>query len=157
MTTPWTTPTSFVNGVVIGATDLNTQLRDNMSHLKAPPLAIQVTAINSPQATTTATTAVPITAGVSASLTTYGAPVQVFFDIDVQGWQTVVRYNLEIDGTAYTDRSQGLKLPIHFWVTGLASGTHTFVPTWQTTGGTLGYSAATNASAKPIILWAREG
>ncbi len=157
MTTPWTIPTSFVNGVVIGATDLNQQVRDNMSHLKSPPLANIVTAIDVGQASTTATTAVPITGGLSATLTTYGAPVQIHFHPGrtiTSG--TVAVYNLDIDGTAYTDRVSGLGSgQYHLWATGLDSGLHTFMPTWQVT--TPGGTAFTDISATPLIFWVREG
>lgn len=157
MTTPWTTPTSFVNGVVIGATDLNQQVRDNMSHLKSPPFVNMVTACTGGTVpVTTATTAVPITGGLSAQLTTYGAPVQVYLDAPVNEFNTVAVHNLEIDGTAYTNLVSGIKLPAHIWVTGLESGQHTFVPTWQITGG-IGASAVIAASAKPLIFWVREG
>jgi hypothetical protein len=149
MTTPWTTPTSFVNGIVMGATDFNTYFRDNFEHLKAPPVFNEPTAFGSP-IVFTATTAIPITAGASASLQTYGGAVEIWFDGIFEGYQTVVTdYLIDIDGTGYT----GVGNPLHLLITSLASGTHWFTPMCRTTGGAGGYSAECSA----YHFWAREG
>lgn len=165
MTDPWTTPTSWVNGTVPGATEFNEQIRDNMGHLKSPPLSNIVTAYTGATLpSTTASTAIPITAGLSATLTTYGAPVQVYFNMRVSsnGPAPFAVFNLKIDGTAYMSYAGGFPfnapqdvLAYHVWVTGLASGAHVFVPTWQVSNPT--GTAIANASSHPVIFWVREG
>jgi len=161
MTSPWSGTSAWVNGSAIGATDVNDYINNNIDHLKSPPLSIVVTAIPTTQASTTATTAVPITAGVSATLTTYGAPVQAYFKMrSLTSGGGVAFFNLDIDGTAYVAQN-GLARGdntrdghYHVWVTGLASGSHVFIPTWKVTGA---YTAYTQASGEPINFWVREG
>lgn len=161
MTNPYSGLTAFTNSAIVGASDLNDHIMNNIGHLKAPPFALVFTALDTP-ASTTATTAVPITAGVSATLTTYGAPVQVYLKVRTiisGGAQNIL--NLDIDGTAYTNRVSGLArsnagydASYHVWVPGLATGSHTFVPTWRVTpSGT----AFTVASSEPLNFWVREG
>lgn len=161
MTSPWSGTSAWVNGAVVGASNVNDHINNNLDHLKAPPFAQIISAIDTP-ATVTATTAVPITAGVSAVLTTYGAPVQVYFKMrsTITG-TTFTIFNLLVDNTAYTTRVSGLArgnnqniAEFHEWITGLASGSHTFVPTWKVQATGTGY---TQASGEPLRFWVREG
>ena len=160
MTSPWSGTSAWVNGSAIGATDVNDYINNNIDHLKSPPLSIVVTAIPTP-ASTTATTAVPVTAGISATVTTYGAPVQAYFKMrTLNSGGGFNLFNLDIDGTAYTTYVSGLARSnntydghYHVWITGLASGSHVFIPTWRVSVGT-GY---TQASGEPINFWVREG
>ncbi len=155
----WTTPKTFTAGMVITETDLNTHLRDNLDALKSPPFQ-QIMTASATGWSTTSTTAVPInTAHLSVTLNTHGGDVQCYFC----GWciDAGAMFNLDTDGTAFTDRYSGLVnsrsderlMQFHVWVTGLASGLHTFNPTWHGTGQMVGL----DMSAHPVVFWAREG
>ena len=155
----WTTPKTFTAGMVITETDFNTHLRDNLNALKNPPFQQIVTA-SATGWSTTASTAVPIsTANLGVTLNTCGGDVQCYF----LGWcaDAGASFNLDYDGTAFTDRISGLAhsrtderlMQYHVWVTGLASGAHTFLPTWRSTGQMVGLEM----SAHPVVFWAREG
>lgn len=155
----WTTPKTFTAGMVITETDLNTHLRDNLNALKMPPFQQIVTASAGVFATT-ASTAVPIsTANLSVTLNTFGGDVQAVF----QGVcpNAGGMFNLDYDGTAWTDRPSGIIYSrqddrfmfYHVWVTGLPSGTHTFRPTWHGTGQALNL----DITGVPAIFWVREG
>lgn len=157
--TDWTTPTSWVNGVVPGATDLNEQLRDNMNHLKLPPF-FQVVTASAGTVSASASTAIPITAGVSATLTTFGGHVQCYFRAKASGAVNQGVFNLDHNGTAFTDRVSGLATGLngfveyHVWVTGVPSGSNVFLPTWlQPVGEFIGV----DISSHPLIFWVREG
>jgi hypothetical protein len=164
MTTPWTIPRDWTDGEVPGATTANIFWRDDLSHLKHPPFAEVVTGITGfISVSSTASTAVPITAGISATITTYGGDVACYFRARVTG--NAARgmiFNLDYNGTAYTDLGSGIGRWIantntfaHFkvWLTGLASGLYTITPTWAQKNGQL---ILIDASSSPLIFWVRE-
>ena len=110
--------------------------------------------------TATASTAIPITAGISAALTTYGGELNVYFKATFTGQGNGV-FNLEYNGTAYTDRPSGItvgalaqEVSFSVWVTGLASGSNVFVPTWKSPGGNV---LGIDASSMNLDFWVREG
>lgn len=169
---PWTTPKTWVVNEKLGASDLNTHLRDNLNALKAPSTLITAFASGALSAVTTATTFTAITGWLSATLTTYGGDAMFFMagmfardsqdrriSLDVQidgtgryhadaaeGWG---RYTLEVStATSGTTKPFGPVL-----ITGLASGQHTFVPLWKVNGGTAVLYLTT---AIPVSMWIRE-
>lgn len=161
MTTTWTVPRDWTDGEVVGATTANIHWRDNLKHLKAPPYAEIVTAITSLAViSASSTTAVPLTAGISATLTTYGGDVQCYLLAHYTG-SIVAVFNLDYNGTAYSTQASGIvqqeanaAVHYHVWVTGLASGSYTFTPTWLSPNGN---PIRIEASSFPLIFWTREG
>ena len=158
---PWTTPITWSNSAVVGQSELNEQIRDNMNFLFAPPFAHIVTAHTAAtRISATSTTAVPLTAGMSAALTTYGGDLNVFFLARKTGLGTAV-FNLEYNGTAVTTHASGLatgyttqEVWYNAWITGLASGAHVFVPTWESLGGA---TMQLDCSGYELTFWVREG
>lgn len=153
----WTIPRTWTALTPLGATDLNTHLRDQLNVLKDPPFQQNIW---SGTAVTTASTAVPIdTANLSISLTTYGGAIHLSF----QGYQDSTNaafYTFQWDGTAFNSGSALVRLAVagmvryDAWVTGLASGSHTFTPLWWQAAGLNVTLRGTSANA---IFWAREG
>lgn len=163
--TTWVVPRDWTDGEVVGAVTANIHWRDNLKHLKDPPFAQIVTAYTAGAViSATSTTAVPITAGISATLLTYGGNVQAFFQARVTSNAAVASvFNLQYNGTAYTTQVSGIVYAIgntntfvsyHVWVTGLASGSYTFVPTWAQPAGA---AQRIDASSNPLIFWIKEG
>ena len=156
----WSVPMTWTAGMVPGATEFNREFRDNLNALKTPAF-FQMISAGAITAATTATTSVPIGTALSATLTTYGGNVEVYFAAVISATQ-VVRVGFDYDGTAlYT--SGFTRIPVareemvhvHAWVTGLASGAHTFTPTWLAAGA--GHTAILSWVTNPVVLWAREG
>ena len=158
---PWTTPITWSNSAIVGQSQLNEQIRDNLNFLRAPSFSMISTAHTAAaKITASASTAIPITAGISATLTTYGGDLNVCFKAKLTGAGYAI-FNLEYNGTAYTDRPSGItntfqneEVSFNVWVTGLASGSNSFVPTWKSPGGgTMGI----DASSYNLEFWVREG
>jgi len=153
----WTIPTTITAGQVLGATLWNEHVRDNLGALKSPPFQ-QI--IWNGSANSTASTAVPInTANLSIALDTYGGDIHVRFQA-YQNTTTDTLYSMTWDGTEFNSGSALAKgdepgmISFDAWVTGLASGNHTFRPVWWNGAG-LGQSLQ-GASAN-ATFWAREG
>ena len=159
---PWTTPVTWSNSAVVGATDLNEQVRDNMAFLFSPTFSMIVTAHTAAAFfSASASTAVPIATGLSATLTTYGGAIQCYFAAKFTAAHAIL--NLDYNGTAYSELASALisagggagqHNSYHVWITGLPSGTHVFTPTWQHAAGSW---MKLDASANPIVFWVREG
>jgi hypothetical protein len=158
----WTTAKTFTAGMVIGATDLNTYLRDNMNQLKTPPFgrtACNPTGVANISTTSTVWTA--ISAGISLTLTTYGGALHCGFLGVMANAPAYLAF--EVDGTAYTGiHPSGIfKTPtdsfgIVDWVTEItASGSHTIRPAWRVINAAT--TAQLSCSAQPAIFWVREG
>ncbi len=169
----WTTPKTWTVDEVVGASDMNTHMRDNLVALKAPPHFETAFASGVLALSTTATEFTAITGSLQAALTTYGGDVQFYmaglysrdaadrrvsFDVQVdstgryhasatEGWG---RFTIEVS----TATSGVTKIFGPVWITGLASGAHTFRPVWKTNAGTAFLHATT--AAAPIIMWVRE-
>ena len=168
----YTIPKTWAVDELLGATDMNTYVRDNVAALKNPPSFLTAFASGALVLSTTATTFTAISSALSASLGTYGGDIMVFIQLQLAG-DTNARYiSLDwlVNGTALygayefgagrarpgiTTATKGI--PTVFGpllVTGLASGAHVFQPVWKTDAGTAFTWATTGAA--PIIMWARE-
>lgn len=155
----WTTPKTWSANEIVGAADMNTHIRDNLNELKAPPFYHSaITANWSANVTWTGISSL------SAVLGTNGGDIMCGIRAHVVGARAC--FNLLIDGSAYTSAQRGIGQAWHanmasptgqtidfvVWITGLASGTHTFQPlmsaisTWSTLEGT----------TMPTLFWARE-
>lgn len=157
----WTTPLTWTAGMALGATDFNTQFRDNLNALKTP--AFGRTACNPTGVVdirTTSTTWTAISAGVSLTLTTYGGGINWGFmgalNLDP------AMFALEVDGVIYTGihpsgvYKASAQVSINDWVSEItASGAHTLRPAWRVGAGT--ETAQLKCSGIPAVFWAREG
>lgn len=147
----WTAPSTWNPGQVVGASDLNVQLRDNMAYLLSQRPGVLVKRDNNAAYTTTSAVfvdvdstnlAISLTINGSAVLVTFAAVVtcsllgDVYMDITVDGtrygsagadgvWET------HIDTAGY-----GHSLSGAIMVTGLSAGLHTFKLQWKTNTGT---------------------
>src|SRR5574343_520667 len=170
----WTTPKTWTVDEVVGASDMNTHLRDNLNALKTPPTF--VTAFTSGTTlvlSSTASTFTAMSSGLTAGLTTYGGAVMVYLQAQIAADAATTRrlcIDWDVDGTllradyAYgigrvnitntTAVSGSLMSFGPILITGLASGAHTFTPHWQISDGTAFAYANTNTT--PIYMWARE-
>ena len=168
----YTIPKTWAVDEVLGATDMNTYVRDNIAALKDPPSFLTAFASGALVLSTTATTFTAISSALSASLGTYGGDIMVFIQLQLAGDGDTRRISLDwwVNGTAlygaYAFGAGGLgpgvttaakgKMTVFgpLLVTGLASGTHVFQPVWKTNAGTAFTWATTGAA--PVIMWARE-
>ncbi len=168
----YTIPKTWVVDEVLGATDMNTYVRDNIAALKDPPSFLTAFASGALVLSTTATTFTAISSALSASLGTYGGDIMVFIQLQLAGDTDTRRISLDwlVNGTAlygayafgagrarpgtttFTTGNTTVFGPL--LVTGLASGTHVFQPVWKTDAGTAFTWATTGAA--PIIMWVRE-
>ena len=156
----WTTPITWTNSAVVGATEMNEQIRDNMNFLFAPTFDMIVTAYTAvAQVTGTASTAVPITAGLSSEITTFGGNIHCYFQSWVSGsW---AMFYIDYNGTSVSAAGvSGLVsaddsiVIMNAWITGLASGTHVITPMWSQAGGNV---MRLLSSGNPVTWWVREG
>ena len=155
----WTVPRTWTADTVVGAADLNTQMRDNLNALKTPPFQQIVTA-SAGKLQATASTAVPLTGDLSITLSTNGGAIMFYFCAQFSGTVNTC-LNLDYNGTAFSDRASGLtqfrtdteQVTMCGFVTGLPSGSHTFKPTWfQPAGSTM----TLDFSGVPAVFWVRE-
>ncbi len=168
----YTVPKTWAVDEVLGATDMNTYVRDNIAALKDPPSFLTACASGALVLSTTATTFTAISSALSASLGTYGGDIMVFIQLQLAGDTDTRRISLDwlVNGTALygayafgAGRARAGATPAvtgnmtvfgPLLVTGLASGTHVFQPVWKTDAGTAFTWATTGAA--PIIMWVRE-
>lgn len=168
----YTVPKTWAVDEVLGATDMNTYVRDNVAALKNPPSFLTAFASGALVLSTTATTFTAISSALSASLGTYGGDIMVFIQLQLAGDTDTRRISLDwwVNGTALygayafgagrarpgttTGPTGNMTVFGPLLVTGLASGTHVFQPVWRTDAGTAFTWATTGAA--PIIMWARE-
>ena len=169
----YTIPKTWAVDELLGATDMNTYVRDNVAALKNPPSFLTAFASGALVLSTTATTFTAISSALSASLGTYGGDIMVFIQLQLAGDTSTRRISLDwlVNGTALygayafgagraqpgtTKYSPTGNTTVFgpLLVTGLASGTHVFQPVWKTNGGTAFTWATTDAA--PIIMWVRE-
>lgn len=155
----WTTPATPTAGQGLAASFWNEQVRDNLNALKAPPFQ-QMAYTGAAQFSSSASTAVPVdTANLSITLNTQGGDVQVQFMAFQNAIYSTI-YGLNYDGTAWGGTGifrQGQEagmVSYNVWITGLASGNHTFRPTWWVPAGNL---TTIDPTALPVVFWAREG
>lgn len=150
----WTTPDTVVDGDVLTASWLNTQLRDNMLFLKTKPIVIKnVTGLADTTITSSTFVAVNDTY-FNVDLTTTGNPVRVSINGNVHNTATwyLAGFDVLIDGTTYLSSGAGTPLTYGTWVqllpgssytagiscsyyySGLPAGTHNFRLRARTTG-----------------------
>lgn len=159
MGSAWTDPKTWTAGMVVDEVDLNTYLRDNMNALKDPPFQQIVTA-TAGNIDATASTAIPITGDLEITLTTHGGAVQWGFMGRFTSTNQFV-FNVEYNGTAWSDRPSGIRriapsvdsYTMGGWITGLSSGSHTFVPTWKQPNSN---TMRLLTSGEPVVFWVRE-
>ncbi len=163
----WTNPKTWMAGEVVGANDLNEQLRDNMSYLHSRPHQ-RIVRTATADYTTTSTTFVDIdSTNLSITLTVSSGTVMVGFSAITRintNSGTWPAFDFTIDGVRFTTAPYGL---IHFYsaslldapvnytvlVTDLTVGAHIFRPQWRNiVAGTLTLYATSN----PVIFWAME-
>jgi hypothetical protein len=160
----WVTPKTWTAGEVVGETDMNTHVRDNLNYLFAPSFQ-QIITGSAGNLSTTASTAIPIsTANLSLTLTTYGGNIHAHFAGAFSGGGAdVVHIGMTYDATDINP-STGLmavkpgslsEVSIDVWITGLASGSHTFLPTWRVEAGN--QTAVLFLATAPATFWVREG
>ncbi len=168
----WTNPKTWMAGEVVGANDLNEQLRDNMSYLHSRPHQ-RIVRTATADYTTTSTTFVDIdSTNLSITLTVSSGTVMVGFSAVtlVNTWTSFVMpaFNFTIDGVPFTTAPRGVicydqsplaasfDRPVSYTVlvTDLTVGTHTFRPQWRNiaTSGTITLYAVSS----PVIFWAME-
>lgn len=153
----WTTPKTWSADEIVGAADMNTHIRDNLNELKDPPFYHSAITAEWRWEGANDWTGV---SSLSAVIGTNGGDVMVGFQGLVVGERG--HANLLIDGSAYTSGERGIAQAWHsnmtitgmsinyvIWVTGLASGTHTFQPIHSGAGKLRG-------DLSPTIFWARE-
>ena len=152
----WTHPKTWTAGEVVGETDLNVNLRDNLVALKEPPHGQVIWQLSADSFSYNGTAFTAIASGLSATINTHGGTVFCHFNAAIKT-NGAAYFNLESDGSAFIsagDRGLGQNhtgaytLPI----TGLPSGTHTFRPTWRGNGS----DAVKLASGTIVTFWARE-
>ena len=158
----WTTPLTWTAGMVLGATDYNTQFRDNLNQLKSPSFAqtaLNPTAVGS--LTTTSTTWTAITAAAALTINTYGGALHCGFRAAAGGGFFLA---FEVDGVPYTGihpsgnykADSGNSFTTDAWITEItASGAHTILPAWRVGAGT--NTGALLCSGVPAFYWVREG
>lgn len=165
----WTTPKTWVTGEVLTASDLNTQVRDNLDALKSPPTA-QVLLDESADFTTTSTAFVDVDASrLALTITTGGGDVLVSFQGTL--YQTHNSYNyldVGVDGTRFGGDDGLLNVRLlssayataafNILVTGLAAGSHTFSLQWRVSAGTLKLFAGAGSASMDLHpqFWVRE-
>jgi len=167
---PWTTPATWTAGQVIGATDLNTQVRDNGNYLLVRPLK-EIKRNNGADYTTTISSFADIDGtNLSATLTVASGRVRLKLMISTYADSAAGRigaFDFTMDGTrqgsaftrglaqSYIDTNSRI-ITIECVITGVSNGSHTFKPQWASVGaaGTLHiYSDSTNG---PVTFIAEE-
>src|SRR5260221_2313750 len=145
----WTSPPSWVAGNVIGATDLNTYIRDNTNYLLARPKTV-IKRDNNANYTTTSTTFVDIDGtNLAASITISGSVLLMGFVGMVNIGGTLANtpwFDFTIDGTRYASAGndgliraptpasgtvQDTPVCILGIATGLSAGAHTVKVQWK--------------------------
>ncbi|MFN7210461.1 MAG: hypothetical protein ACK4P1_08735 [Aggregatilineales bacterium] len=166
----WTNPKTWVAGDVVGANDLNEQLRDNLSYLHSRPHQ-RIVRVATADYITTSTTFVDIdSTNLSITLTVSSGAVMVGFSgvtLVNTGANVKPAFNFTIDSVPFTSAARGVVCydqpagaavfdgPVSYvaLVTDLTVGAHTFRPQWRNiaTGTVMLY-----AVSSPVIFWAME-
>src|SRR5260370_40838420 len=113
----WSSPATFSTGQLIGATDLNTYVRDNTNYLLTRPKTV-IKRDNNADYTTTSTTFVDIdSTNLAITMTISGSAVLLNLQAGAgyTGALQVAAFDFQIDGTPYASRG----------VSGLALGPNT--------------------------------
>lgn len=167
----WTTPVTWGVDQLVTASDLNTQLRDNLNALKTPPSAHYEGNQGSDYTTASASFADVDGTNLALTITTKGGDVFVGFQGSVEhSTSGAVFFDVLIDGTTYVGGDDGIvrvrgvdaadTLPVNFvrLVPGLSAGSHSFKLRWKTSAATatlLAGAGTTNKDVHPQF-WVRE-
>lgn len=169
----WTNPRTWTTGQKVLASEMNTDVRDNMLALKNPPTASFV-ADESSNYTTSSTSFVDVdpTAGkFSLTIVTSGGDVMVGFTGTVRSLTSTNRFsklNINVDGVdvvgddgilvAATTDSDEVPMSFVWLVRDLAPGSHTFKLRWKTSGSTITLFAGAGTADLDIHpqFWVRE-
>ena len=169
----WTTPLTWEDGRLVTASDMNTYISDNLTHLY-DRLATndEYTANEASDYTTTSTSFVDIDAtNLSLTITTHGGDVLVGFTgfVQLSGAGTqYVHFNVDVDGSPqFADDGlggawdAGTRKLVSFVVLieGLTAGSHTFKLKWKSQiGGTITLYAGAGTSNLDVHpqFWVQE-
>ena len=171
MPATWTSPVTWNPGQVVAASDLNTQLRDNLIYLFTRPQSV-VKRDNGASYTTTSTSFVDIDGtNLKITFTISGSAVLLGFTGVLGIASPDTQFDLLVDGARYasvgSDGLAAMQTPSGYpfgitlvgLVTGLAAGQHTFKIQWKNlTGGTSTLFAGNGTSGQDFIptFWAVE-
>jgi hypothetical protein len=164
----WTTPQTWTAGSVVSASQLNEQLRDNLSYLLSRPHQRIARTAASDYTTASAAFVDIDSVNLSITLTIASGAVLVGFSGVAQfdgGGSVRPAFDLAVDGVRHTTAADGLIsldglsgalwLPVTFTAlaVGLTVGAHVFRPVWRN----VGTGAATlRAVSNPVCFWAME-
>lgn len=133
----WTTPLIKVQRSALAF--WNTYLRDNMTHIKAPPNEQYAPAYANTTTTTASTTFADISSDYSLDITTFGGDILVSFSC----FADTACFDISVNGSRQGGNdgiqqanSGGASIQLLWPVFGLAPGTHTISIQWKTNGGT---------------------
>ncbi len=176
MPATWTTPKTWNTGDPLTASDMNTQIRDNLTVLKAPPTTL-FRADQMSDYSTSSTTFVDVDGAgteLELSITTTGGDVLIGFvgSVSVPGQAINIYFDIYYDSVGRIGQDDGLmvisqyysgtvtKAPVSLIClkTGLSAGTHTFKPQWKVASGTATLFAGAGTSGLDVhpIFWVRE-
>ncbi len=167
----WTTPITWTVSQIVGASDLNSQVRDNLTYLLSGRAKTVIVRDNAASYGVTSTTFVDVDpTNLSITLTPQSGIVEIGF-AGAGGYSSTsqVAFDVDIDGTRYANgfgdgitALLGANGPIGFTVTktGLSIASHTFKLQWKVINGTgsgsLYAGSGTPGSDFAAIFWVRE-
>jgi hypothetical protein len=154
----WNAPITWVPLQVVGASDMNAQLRDNLNYLFSarPKFRVTRTAGNYSTSVTSwgdidstnLTITLTISSGAAWILMTSavntGSGQSIYFDYTIDGTRQG-----QTNGLTGAIASQQITLSLPYIATGLSAGGHMFRPQWKAGAGTSTLSADTNI---PLIF-----
>ena len=164
----WSTPATFSTGQLIGATDLNTYVRDNTNYLLARPKNA-IKRDNNANYTSTSTSFVDIDGtNLAIVLSISGTTVLLNFQAVYTyngGTYVTAAFDFTVDGSRYaaggvdglmlspnTSTGKDGFISMTALVTGLSAGSHTFKVQWKAqTAGTIGLFDGNNTSGQDFI------
>lgn len=144
--TTWATPRTWSTGELVTATLLNTHLRDQLTAIKTPA-SFRCIIDEASNYTTSSTSFTDIDAtNLSATITTGGGAVMVFFmGTVVNSGASRIYFNIDVDGSPVA-ADDGLifgtatafygPFTLAYLVTGLSAGSHTFKMQWKAAANT---------------------
>lgn len=138
--TGWSIPRTWVADEIPPTAIFNAHIRDQMLHIKSPPVGMSALAAN---VTITATTFTNVNTALNVGLTTYGGILEVngagggagdrtYVDVAVDGTRVGPGSNGLIDAAGTGNRSFNVR------VTGIASGAHVIALQAKVDGGNAG-------------------
>jgi hypothetical protein len=154
----WTTPTTWNVGQLVNASDMNTNVRDNIEWLKTPPHIV----LSTPSTTTSSLTFVQ-TGLLNQALGTNGGRMWLMFHGSCVNTTSgaVTAFDFTVDGTPamggsfglttfYHTASSGIGCLAQFITPALPPGLHTFTVTWRVSGGLTTLSTVNQFSVREI-------